>query len=163
MGEGECGDGEEGEGVWLGDGGGGIHFGGSWCGVDLAEMGGEVDEVADADLVVVIEVAILPGGVGLAEVGGEVDEVGDGDGVVEVEVADEGGTEECFAAGEGGDWAEVGIERSAGGAVADGGEAEVGIGDAADDSAAGVEAVANLVGDGGEIGGADDEGVRSQI
>ena len=59
----------------------------SWLyrsGERLAEAGGEIDEITDRDGVVVIQVAVAPGGVALAEVSGEINEVGDGNEVVEV-------------------------------------------------------------------------------
>src|SRR4029077_5212382 len=80
-----------------GEGGQELHVGGTdgggRTGVGLVEVGGELDEVGDGHLPVVIDVAFLPGA-GLVEMGGEGDEVGDGGLAIQIEVAGAGGADE---------------------------------------------------------------------
>ena len=57
------------------------------CGQSLVEIRGQIDEVGDGDLAVVIEIAFGIGGVGFADVRGEGDEIGDGDSPIAIQVA----------------------------------------------------------------------------
>jgi len=59
------------------------------------KVGGQIDEVGDADGAVVIQITFLPGDGGAAgiEIRSQVDEVGDADRAVEVQIADAGQTD----------------------------------------------------------------------
>src|SRR3954462_1201213 len=61
-----------------------------FTGVGGVEVGSQIDEVADGDGVVVIQIALLPGNIwaGLVEVAGKIDEVRDGDDPIEIKIAD---------------------------------------------------------------------------
>ena len=61
----------------------------SRSGERFAEVGGEVDEITDGDGVVVIKVAIGPGGGGFAEIGCQRDEIGDAHLSITIQVAGE--------------------------------------------------------------------------